>query len=220
MKVFASGSCRLVTAVNKGNDWVTPIHSMFYNFEGCNFLGKFHNTRQHIQFLKYLRGELDIPPNILSKFLTIRHMPFVENIRSQLDECEWFLFEICSLKLYRNNGFEVQFEHTDEYTCSLQTEDDVITDLYTLANMLPNKKLLIQIHFRPNIINDAYAPIEKREMIFRAVSKFCAQYENAYMYDPSLLLRTNPYLYDGDTHWTKQGLQESFKCICDILKTK
>jgi hypothetical protein len=61
MKIFSSGSCRLLATINNGYDKVVPIHSMFHNFVGINFLGKLHNTKQHIQFIK---------DDILSKFLT------------------------------------------------------------------------------------------------------------------------------------------------------
>ena len=69
-KVFASGSCRLLTTIHNGRDKIIPIHSMFSNFFGVNFLGKLHNTKQHIQFIKFIKDEITLPPDILSKFLT------------------------------------------------------------------------------------------------------------------------------------------------------
>ena len=126
MKIFSSGSCRLVTTINNGYDKVVPIHSMFHNFVGINFLGKLHNTKQHIQFIKFIKDEITLSNDILSKFLTSYSnlsrrqnkslLPFEkDNIKKQFDECDWYLFEICSLKLYKNKGFEVQFELTNEY---------------------------------------------------------------------------------------------------------
>lgn len=69
-KIFCSGSCRLLTTINNGNYKVVPIHSMFYNFVGINFLGKLHNTKQHIQFIKFIKDEIILPNDILIKFLT------------------------------------------------------------------------------------------------------------------------------------------------------
>ena len=69
MKIFASGSCRLVTTINNGRGKVIPIHSLFTNFAGVNFLGKLHNTKQHIQFIKFIKDEITLPNDILSKFL-------------------------------------------------------------------------------------------------------------------------------------------------------
>ena len=156
MKVFSSGSCRLVTTINNGYNKVVPIHSMFQNFVGINFLGKLHNTKQHIQFIKFIKYEIVIPNHILKKFLTsyggfnhsfalcedISLLPIKkENIKTQFDECEWYLFEICSLKLYKNNGFDVQHELTNDYNCILQTEEKLLEDLHTIRAFLPlNKK--------------------------------------------------------------------------------
>ena len=41
MKVFASGSCRLVTTINDGRGKIEPIHSMFHNFVEKIFLGNY-----------------------------------------------------------------------------------------------------------------------------------------------------------------------------------
>ena len=139
MKIFSSGSCRLVSTINNGYGKVFPIHSMFHNFVGINFLGKLHNTKQHIQFIKFIKDELILSNDILSKFLTSYSnigecedkslLPLKkDNIKKQFDECEWYLFEICSLKLYKNNGFEVQFELTDEYNYILQTEEELLSN--------------------------------------------------------------------------------------------
>lgn len=226
MKIFASGSCRLVTTINNGHDKVTPIHSMFHNFVGVNFLGKLHNTKQHIQFIKFITDEISLSDDLLSKFLTSHSningcedkslLPLKkENIKNQFDECGWYLFEICSLKLYKNNGFEVQFELTNEYNCVLQTEDELMEDLRIIRELIPvNKKILFQVHFRPNIIYcDPNKTVEKREIIHNAIVKFCENNENTFVYDPSILIQTNHSLFDGDTHFTHNGHTESFNYI-------
>ena len=230
MKLFASGSCRLVTSINNGYNKVIPIHSMFYNFVGINFLGKLHNTKQHIQFIKYIKDEIILSNDILSKFLTSYGDNFgnlfnyedksllpikKENIKNQFDECEWYIFEICSLKLYKNNGFEVHFELTNDYHFILQTEEELLEDLQIIRELIPlNKKILFQVHFRPNIIyNDANKTIEKREILYNLINKFCEKNENTFIYDPSILIQTNNSLFDGDTHFNHIGHIESFNYI-------
>jgi hypothetical protein len=229
MKIFASGSCRLLTTINNGYEKVIPIHSMFYNFVGINFLGKLHNTKQHIQFIKYIKDEITLLNNILPNFLTsyndvvythkcedLSLIPIKkESIKKQFDECEWYLFEICSLKLYKNNNYEVQYELTNEYECILQTEDELLEDLYTIRKLIPNnKKILFQVHFRPNIIyNDNTKSIEKREIIYNIVNNFCSVNDNTFIYDPSIIINKNNELFDGDTHFTPNGHIESFNYI-------
>jgi len=226
MKIFSSGSCRLVTTINNGYDKVIPIHSMFYDFVGINFLGKLHNTKQHIQFIKYIKDEIILPDDILTKFLTLyghfgtcEDKPLLplkkDNIKNQFNECEWYLFEICSLKLYKNNGFEVQFELTTEYDYILQTEEELLEDLEVIRQLIPlNKKILFQVHFRPNIIyNDSNKTIEQREIIYNVINKFCEKNENTFIYDPSILIQTNHSLFDGESHFTSNGHIESFNYI-------
>ena len=75
-------------------------------------------------------------------------------------------------------------------------------------------KILFQVHFRPNIIyNDANKTIEKREVIYKVINKFCENNENTFIYDPSILIQTNHSLFDGDTHFTYNGNIESFNYI-------
>jgi hypothetical protein len=233
MKLFASGSCRLVTTINNGYNKVVPIHSMFDNFVGINFLGKLHNTKQHIQFIKFIKDDIILPNDILSKFLTsYSNFDGCENklllpdkkkcIKNQFDECEWYLFEICSLKLYTNNGFEVQYELTNDYNYILQKEEELLEDLHTIRELIPlNKKIIFQVHFRPNIIyNDTNKTIDNREVIYNVINKFCKKNINTYIYDPSILLQQNYSFFDGDTHFTNSGHIESFNYIYNNYITK
>ena len=225
MKIFASGSCRLVTTINNGYNKVQPIHSMFMNFKGINFLGKLHNTKQHIQFIRFIKGEIEIPDDILSKFLTSYKggggcessdllTVKKDSIKNQFDECDWYIFEICSIKLYRNNGFEVQKELTNDFKHSQQSETELMEDLRMIRKMIPShKNILFQVHFRPNIINDNNPSIDSREMIYKTVETFCKNREKTYLYDPSLLLKENNKLYDGNVHFHNSGHKASFNYI-------
>lgn len=226
MKIFTSGSCRLLIAINSDYNKILPIHSLYYNFVGIDFLGKLHNTKQHIQFIKFIKNEITLSDDILSKFLTsysnlqgcedISLLPIkLDNIRKQFDECEWYIFEICSLKLYKNNGFDVHFELTNDYNFILQTEDELLQDLQIIRELIPkNKKILFQVHFRPNIIyNDNNRTIEKREIIYKIINNFCEKNENTYIYDPSIILKMDNSLFDGDTHFNVRGYVESFNYI-------
>jgi hypothetical protein len=77
-----------------------------------------------------------------------------------------------------------------------------------------NKKLLFQVHFRPNIIyNNTAKTIENREKIYSIISTFCEMNENTFIYDPSILLQANNSLFDGDVHFANNGHLESFNYI-------
>jgi len=236
MKVFNSGSCRILISMGDGRNKIDPIHSLFYNFVGVNFLGKLHNSKQHIQFIKYILGDISIPSYILPGFLTsynytscghicesIELIPEkLDSIKSQFFSCDWYIFEICSLKLYRQDGYDVQFEHTNNYICSIQNGEELYMDLKEIRDKIPNdKNILFQVHFRPNIIyQDDTKKLENREIIYHTVKRFCDNNENTFIYDPSVLLQTNHSLFDGDTHFTDDGYIENFHRIYENYLSK
>jgi hypothetical protein len=233
VKVFLSGSCRLLTTIGDGRGKIEPIHSMFHNFVGINFLGKLHNSKQHIHFVKWIHDEIELPPDILSSFLTSYstkdgiesselNPEKKNNIRAAFKECDYYIFEICSLKLYERRGYQVQFELTDLYETTLQSDADLCADLRMLRDMIPEeKRIIFQVHFRPNIIyhSDSTA-IDKRETIHRVVSEFCGANKNVRIYDPSIVIRADKTLFDGDTHFTDKGHETSFNYLYEHFLQK
>ena len=239
MRVFSSGSCRLLAVINDGYNKIIPIHSQRPRSigpgGGINFLGKIHNIKQHIQFIQFIFGEIILPENITYGFLsaymkghTYREdnsgledastIPTrIEIIRSSFNNCDTYIFEICSLKLYIKDSYQVDFHNTYDYNVYLQNEDDLYNDLCILINMLPiSKKIIFQCHFRPNIIeNNIHKTINNREIIFRVLTKISNIYSNVKIYDPSELLKNKPYLYDGDIHFKDEYYEEIFNYLYD-----
>lgn len=230
MKVFSSGSCRLLTALQNGRGKIEPIHSIICNITGINTLGMLHNIKQHIQFIKWLKHDLYIPESILSLFLLSYRTPdqrdkmdpYEQNpikkkaIQDSFDDCEFYIFEICSLKIYEKNGYQILYlyDTLEDCTQSIQTELELYNDLKILRELIPNKKIIFQVHFRPNIIyNNESNAVNNRESIYNAVEKFCKEFNNTYLYDPSIILQKNNTLFDGDTHFTERGEEESFNFL-------
>jgi hypothetical protein len=136
----------------------------------------------------------------------------VRNIQVDFYNCDYYIFEICSLKLYEKDGYQVVHDLTDDYKSTVQSESDLYNDLVVLRNLIPAEKpILFQTHFRPNIIyNDAAKTIEKREIIYDVISRFCNNNTNTYVYDPSIVIEGDHTLFDGDTHFTSDGYLASF----------
>jgi hypothetical protein len=302
MYIFASGSCRILTTLNyailafskeKSNIIIEKIHPI-HTYENkkiitkdnnihesengyINFLGLMYNTRQHIQFLKFIKDEIKLPDSILYKF--IRHNSHEEiqhrknTIRKYFNDCEWYIFEISSLKLYSSpvNLLEIAentftriktiltnsattnydnlnksdldkemheiYNHIntkiiyeintdviglDHQPTAILTEDELLTDLHTIRSLIPkNKKILFQTHFRPQIIRHNDNLIENREIIYNTVNKFCESNENTYIYDPSILLKTNlEYIREDNEHFTVKGYYASMNYIYDTYLSK
>ena len=58
MKIFASGSANVLQSISSGYHRIIPIHSLYFNYVGVNFLGLFNNIKQHIQFIKFIKGDI------------------------------------------------------------------------------------------------------------------------------------------------------------------
>lgn len=137
--VFTSGSCRILSSILDGRNKIVPVHQMCgnstnhrFDLDGPDFLGKLHSTLQHIQFMRFLLQEINLPNEVLGRFLTAysntfpeRH-PFekedviqgkLQRLRENIKTCNLFIFEICSLKAYEtkinDETFQFQFEHKD-----------------------------------------------------------------------------------------------------------
>jgi len=187
---------------------------MIKNFYGRNFLGKLHNTKQHIQFLQWIRDEIELPLPILASFLTsYSNLPpswgMIED-RSMLPtkkqtikntECDVYIFEICSRKVYERDGYQVQYELTEDYVFRTQTAEEIWDDLVALRKMIPGKRIIFQTHFR-------LEKIEAREVLHDIVKRFCATVENTYHYDPTVIL-TPERMYD-QTHFSDAGHSVNF----------
>jgi hypothetical protein len=237
MKVFCSGSCRLLTTfANRTNvDAIQTLYGPY--FDGKNFIAKYHDTKQHVQFIRFLRGELEFDDDIKPRILTCynfkkwnRHgilesmhsIPEkLNSLKNQIDKCDVYIFEICSLKTYNYRGFYCQYEQMmnndiSDYNVIIQDDIDLYKDLHKINQLFPNKKIIFQCHFRPNIIyNDASKVIPKREIIYETVLKFCYENANCFLYDPSIVLTDNNNFFDGDNHFYQSGYDASFKYLCD-----
>ena len=222
--IFSSGSCRLLCSLDLYKD--KSIHTVTNGFIGdINFLGKLHNIKQHIQFINYINNNIIIPVYILEKFLSNYNnkrcnfgIPYTQReylLKQKFHECKFYIFEICSLKLYENDGYNVQRQLTNNYNTIVQSEQDLYNDLIILRNLIPEEKVIIfQCHFRPNIIyNDNSKKIKNREIIYNVLNQFCNNYKNTYLYDPSIILSYNQTLFDGDTHFNNEGYRENLNYI-------
>jgi len=241
MKVFCSGSCRLLSTI-KNTDDIIAIHSLEDpHFKGINFLGKFHDTKSHIQFIKFIKGDIKLDNENLKRFFTaynsekwkkIRYFEElttipekIKRLSEEIDSCDVYIFEICSIKTYFYNGSYCQFEQEDnndisKYNVCIQDKEEILEDLYTIKNFFPGKKIIFQCHFRPNIIyDDETRAIVKREVIYNSLNKFCKENDNCFLYDPSIILKENHSLFDGDSHFNNSGFIKSFKFLYNNFLT-
>jgi hypothetical protein len=236
MKVFCSGSCRLLNVIRNTED-IETLHSLENPaFKGINFMGKLHNTKCHIQFIKFIKGLIELSEENLENFLTaynynkyksIRYIEELSTIpdklkrlKESIDECDAYIFEICSIKIYKYNDVYCHHEQQVDditYDMTIQTKEELLEDLYTLKSFFPEKKIIFQCHFRPNIIHDDETKaIPKRELIFNTLTEFCNTNTNCFVYDPSIVIKKDIETFlNVDYHFKGTGHDESFKYLCN-----
>jgi hypothetical protein len=235
--IFVSGACRATTVVGDGRGLVNPIHSQqTHNLPNKNFLTNLFTVKQHIQFMKFLNKEIELPDEIqLIKFsfLKIPLLPGenhtvpqrIEIIREQLPKCDIFLFEICSLKNFKRDLYPMRKDialdeclNEDEKKPYMKDSfDDVYNDICTLCSLVPKEsKIILQTHFRMNIITgDNANTIESREIIYNAVKKYCEENPLVRHFDPSLLLKDNKDFILDNAHFQIPKLHNVFYYLYD-----
>jgi len=202
---------------------------MFHNFVGCNCLTKLHSMRQHIQFFKWIKGDLDIPAEHMPFFLSAHSGEWVNetrqdpiqalaNIRAEFDNVDVFLIEVCSVKNYEMGGIYHQHEMIKKWdlpsrTLTVSTEQEVCDDLVWLREYL--KKPIIAIgHFRPHIWGGGPC-IENREVIMRALKSSGVEM----VLDPSEVIRDHAgngrCMLKDETHFSELGHSVWGKALCD-----
>lgn len=151
-RVFASGDKRLLRCIDNGNNTVHPIHAQLSDTAGMNFLGNLTNSKQHIQFLKYIRGECSIPDTILPLFL--KAYAGVEdteplkgsflNLAFFFNKCEAYIFQISSLDIAEKDGFQVRNDVDDaDVKRYKQTAEDLQADIQTIISLIPEGRKII-----------------------------------------------------------------------------
>lgn len=183
-RIFASGDERLMKCINNGNNTVHPIHSQYEEMDGLNFLGNLTNIKQHIQFVKYINGQCNIPKNLLHLFLkgyeidryfnerniTEFDSPTKEafaNLKFYFNKCEAYIFQITSLHITEKDGFQICNDISgDDIHKYIQTKEDFEADIATLVNLIPaGRKIIFLNEIYPELVITTSDPIPELQTI-------------------------------------------------------
>ena len=232
-KAFGSGTCRLLHTLYVGQNTINSIHSYCGSaFHGNNFMGKQKNSRNHIQFLKYIKGEIDLPLDIKNDFFSAYHIEYEEykrpkdpnanlqTLRSEFDTCDVYLFEIASIKIQTRGQYCVSDENTSNCIQSVQTKEELICDLEEIIRLVGvNKKVIFLNHLRLDQFEGGPA-IENRETVYSAIYETCQKNPNIYQYDPTLMVKTKldyKRYFSDPWHYTQEGLNNNFMNLYELI---
>lgn len=228
MYIFSSGTCRVLTTINIGNDKFIPIHTTLHNFQqiklqkdSINYISFIHNTKSHIEFINNILSEnidkLDLsnyPEQIHAIPASINLYQKLQNIKNNFHNCSVYIFEISSIKIAKyNDKLYVPENIPENNKYYIQSEKELCDDLLSIYNLIKkisnNKKIIFIPHIRPQIISNTFKKIANRELIYNTIYSFTNTHSDCYIFDIAEHLKNNPKLISCDfNHLTLSGHNE------------
>jgi hypothetical protein len=232
LEVFRFGSCRVFNLPDFR--WST--------LDFCNQpLGYTHGTKEVIQLIRMLRGELDIPkdlyPYAFSFYSGKDRLPafekaWKENARA-LQACDVVVIEISSCKIMHYRGAYLQYvlctrpeiqgitpmggEALAAVRRSKQTADEILADLHAIARLLIGKRLIFTPHINASVADEPVIP--DRDLLSHCLSAFCKENDHLYYSAWDVLAQGDrKYVCEDLTHLTPAGGVLVRRAIADLLR--
>ena len=225
MSITLFGTCRL-----------NHVH----NHNGLNNLINYsHSTKEVIQFINYLKGELSIPNpyNNLCFRTAICNSTFIDyndTYNKLFNDTDIFIIEICSNKKYIHNGFYLHhlcvdkrvMEHhkntpdeiLNNFIFEKQSDEEIENDILEIQKMLYPKKIIIVSHYNSKQ-NGKY--LNSRNDLINLLDCICKKYDIPFI-NPTIVLSnyTQEQVMGNDLgHYTDFGINEFSNYVNNFLKS-
>lgn len=238
MKVLTFGSCRILSIWENNNTFLEPIHYTNVGaLGGKNVLSGSHDIYQVIFLLNIIKDNIIISPEYNNYNLITKLSVFIQNygdyrqkllsvlpdydinqsinnIHNQLQEIEYIILEVCTLKKLIINGVPLYLDINDHSQFTKITDEEFSNDFDNLINLVkdinPNIKILFASHFikyNNNIIPD-------RLHILNLLKENSKKYHNCYVICPS------DYITDDDLEDDRHYKTESIFKIVNAISNK
>ena len=193
-------------------------------FQGNNFLGKLHNTKEIIQFIQLLLGKINLSKEILSLFLTSfstfrcptvprekNPEQIIKTIKDDFHNLEKVFIEISSIKCFRYKNQYVFIEHIssknpyiDNWSSLMYTQDknELIHDLEYIVELIGSNNIVFVSHFNISGI--------KNRFIIKESLEFVSQKYNIPLILPyeDLDIENNKHILQKDfLHYSLEGIE-------------
>jgi hypothetical protein len=225
MSITLFGSCRL---------------NNIRNHNGLNNLINYsHSTKEVIQFINFLKGELSIPNpyNKLCFRTAIRDNKFIDyndTYNKLFINTDIFIIEICSNKKYIHNGFflhhlcvdkrfsrynkNTPHEILNNFIIEKQSDEEIENDILEIQKMLYPKKIIIVSHYNSKQ-NGEY--INSRNNLINLLDSICKKYDIPFI-NPTIVLvnYSQEQVMTSDLgHYTPFGIYEFSNYMNNFLKS-
>jgi hypothetical protein len=186
------------------------------------------STKEIIQFIHYLKGELTIPPpyNMVcfrTGICNNKNIEYNENFKKLFLETDVFVIEISSNKKYIHNNFYLHHLCVDDrfkdynhvtppgilqnYIVEKQSDEEIENDIFEIQSLLHPKKIVIVSHYNSKL-NGEYIP--SRNHLICLLDDLCKKYNILFINPTEVLshLRQEAAISDDLTHYSTQGFYE------------
>jgi len=225
MSITLFGSCR--------------IDNIFNNNNLNNALNYSHSTKEVIQLIKFLKGELVIPEpyNKLCFRTAIMENKFInykDNYNKLFVDTDTFIIEICSSKNYIHNNFylhhlcvDKRFSSSNEVTpkeilnnfiIEKQSDEEIENDILEIQKMLYPKKIIIVSHY--NVKKDGQY-LNSRNHLINLLDNICKKYYITFI-NPTIVLSSysQEQVITSDLgHYTEIGKEQFTKYMNNFLNS-
>jgi hypothetical protein len=224
MSITLFGTCRL-NQVNNHNDL-------------NNLINYTHSTKEVIQYIKFLKGELIIPvPYNKLCFRTAicenKYINYNDVYNKMFIDTDIFVIEICSNKKYIHNGFYLHHlcvdkrfseftkntphEILNNFTIEKQSDEELENDILEIQKMLYPKKFIIVSHYNSKQ-NGEY--IHSRNNLIILLDIICKKYNIPFINPTNVLSNfTQEQVMSNDLgHYTDIGICEFTKYLNQTLE--
>jgi len=226
MSVTVFGSCRVSQVENNTN---------------LNYLLTYtHTTKEVIQFIKFLKGDITIPEpyNRLCFRTAISNRSNIDRDNVYIEKflnTETFVIEICSRKNYVHNGYYLHDISVNkkrgnwhiytpphilqEYTFETQKDEEIESDILEIQRLLHPKKILLVSHYNA-LLNGKC--IQARDNLIKLLKSICEKHNISFVNPTEVLGAYNQthVLTTDLAHYTDVGITQCMKYLNDAVRTQ
>jgi hypothetical protein len=210
-----------------------------YNTNLNEMISYTHTTKEVLQFISFLKGEIVIPPpyntlcfrTAIDKSIGIN---MDNHYKCKFDNSQVFIIELCSRKKYIHNNYILHhicvdkrmtiFNNNtprhilDSYTIETQSDEEIENDILEIQKILYPRKVVIVSHYNSKL-NGEY--IESRNELVCLLDKICEKHGISFINPREALgqYSQEQVMSDNLGHYTEFGLCEFGKYINNYIKT-
>ena len=239
MKVLTFGTCRTQMLWEHNDTFIVPINVLnLGSCGGTNVLSLSHDTYQTGFFLNLIRNKQTIHSqnneyHLLSKMIVylqnigdyrqnlLQSIPdwdinvTIENIYNQLNDIDYIIVEVCTLKKLVIDGVPMFLDINDASIFNAVSDDEFVADFDNLVNLVKDINPNIKILFVSHIVKYKEMVIPEREKILNLLNKCSEKYNNCHVLSPS------DYITDDDLednrHYNTEGYNKIRNAIADKI---